>query len=190
VQLGPGSPATSPAASGTVEEQAVAAGTQVAAGSAVRLTVHSPYVARPVPPAPPAVPPPAATPVATLYDYDLAGSYQKGRLRVTVENGRYVGRSYKPNAPGTLLFDVLTTPEEFVLNGHPYTGYRGRCRDEIGRRAANEDCHVRAGYFPLPPHSLEIAFFVVRNGVTVEIGFRYGHDTYVSPHATKGTVPR
>lgn len=49
VQLGPGAPAASPAASGTVEAQSVAAGTQVAAGSPVRLTVHSPYVAPQVP---------------------------------------------------------------------------------------------------------------------------------------------
>ena len=51
VQLAPGSPAVAPVGTGTVEEQSLASGTQVAAGTVVRLTVHSPYV-----------PPPAAVP--------------------------------------------------------------------------------------------------------------------------------
>ncbi len=44
VQLAPGTPALAPAATGTVEAQSLAAGTRVAAGTPVRLTVHSPYV--------------------------------------------------------------------------------------------------------------------------------------------------
>jgi len=44
VQLAPGSPASSTADTGRVEAQSVAAGTRVASGTTVRLTVHSPYV--------------------------------------------------------------------------------------------------------------------------------------------------
>ncbi|MCU0290516.1 MAG: PASTA domain-containing protein [Thermoanaerobaculaceae bacterium] len=46
-QLAPGSPALVPSATGTVESQSVAAGTRVAAGTTVRLTVHSPFVLPP-----------------------------------------------------------------------------------------------------------------------------------------------
>jgi hypothetical protein len=55
VQLGPGSPAPSAADTGRVEAQSIAAGTRVAAGTPVRLTVHSPYVPPRVAAPPPAV---------------------------------------------------------------------------------------------------------------------------------------
>ncbi len=54
VQLAPGTPALAPAATGTVEAQSVAAGTRVASGTPVRLTVHSPYVPPPAAPPTPA----------------------------------------------------------------------------------------------------------------------------------------
>ncbi len=47
VQLAPGSPARSAADTGKVETQSVTAGTRVATGTPVRLTVHSPYVPPP-----------------------------------------------------------------------------------------------------------------------------------------------
>jgi hypothetical protein len=189
VELAPGSPAPSAADSGRVASQSIAAGTRVAAGTAVRLTVHSPYVAPPIPPAVPPLAPTAAAVVKPVTNYNLAGSYSKGMLRVTVENGRYVGRTYAPyDVAGTVLFDVVMTPEEITYYRRLFSGYRGRCLDKTAGQPAYVDCYVGATYWILPPRQFEIHWWAIRDGGLYQIGAQRWHDTLVYPHATLGIV--
>ena len=109
--------------------------------------------------------------------------------RVTVENGRYVGRTYAPyDVAGTVLFDVVTTPEEIRYYGRLFSGYRGRCLDRTGGRSVYAECFVGATYWILPPRPLEIHWWVIRNGELHQVGAQRWHDTLVYPHATIGPV--
>ncbi|MEW6338536.1 MAG: PASTA domain-containing protein [Acidobacteriota bacterium] len=210
VQLGPGSPAPSAADTGRVEAQSVAAGTLVTAGTPVRLTVHSPYVPpRTVVPTP--VPSPAET-QRPSWECDLKGSYDGNRFRVTLENGRYIGRDYSEanDLPemrrrgfhvGYVQFDVGTELEYFVDRaGLRRAGFRGWCGDGHGgdRPLAWADCWVAQAYGfvagPIgaqhgAPKKLAIQLFVIRDGVLTNTLMSHYHDTYEYPNGCWDVAP-
>lgn len=91
--------------------------------------------------------------------HDLSGTYQKGKLKVTLENGRYVCRSYASyNAAlrregfytGIAQFEVSTRPDieaskDTSMPANYSSAYSGKCLNVIDGKTTYVNCHVLVG---------------------------------------------
>jgi beta-lactam-binding protein with PASTA domain len=133
-----------------VNAQSPAPGTTAAPGTTVRVDVWGEYASRPV-----------YRP--RIFRHDLTGNYEKGAIRVTLENGRFIGRNYgshldtesyrrKGYSRGIVLFEVSIQPDiEETARSRQIPGtwggavaYPGKVLTEINNRATYVNGYVYA----------------------------------------------
>ena len=162
-----------------VNAQSPAPGSTAAPGTAVRVDVWGEYASRPV-----------YRP--RIFRHDLTGSYREGEIKVTLENGRFIGRNYgshldtesyrrKGYRRGNIFFEVSTQPdieETLRIRREPglwldTVAYPGKILTEINNRATYVNGYVYAHGSVRDDNRLIIQWGFIENG-----RFRVGGRNY------------
>ncbi len=181
---------------GTVRSQVPEAGSKTSRGAPVELVVFGEYVPETKPLGGDKSKPKKRGLVLSVHDF--SGSYQDGDLKVTLENGKYIGRLYysynskkdkrRGYYTGIPLFKASTEP---VKRATPQgTAYPARVLTLKNDRVTYENGHVWVNTTMWAPGWMTVSVSHQQNGREIFHSSSYTHDSRLYRNAKIGTVTR